>query len=116
MSGQASLILKILKVELEEVENDVAALEQFYEQRFRKDEITNYVWQENKALLAEEICCVKHLVKDLEAWKPPEAVGADDLLSLIRDFLYSLIDARRYPGLVRAVVDRKIEKVARYVD
>jgi len=117
MSNHVSLLLKIFKVELEETENDIQALMEYYSLRFQKKEISPYVWQENKALLIKEVSCIKELEGDLRDWVPPD--GETDIQVIIlalKDFLKGLVLKHGYPELVNIVIERISEKVSRYID
>ena len=115
MSDRIFLVLKIFRVELEEAENNILGLLEYYSQRFDNQEITNYVWKENRALLKKEIGCVKELERDLAGW---DSHGVSDpmiLLGNLTQYLKNLVTERCYPELVRLVIDRTSEKVSRYL-
>ncbi len=88
MPDRVPLVLKVFKVELEETENDVTQLLEYYFQKLESDEITPYVWKENRALLNRELDCLKELEKDLNDWSPssPDTSGME-ALGEIKDFL-----------------------------
>ena len=115
MQDRLSLALKVFRIELEEVENDVSALLEYYSRRFDQREITPYVWMENRALLMKEFSCVKELEADLVDWEPPKTDDYDYLIESLKDYLKALVKERGYPELVTFVIDRIGERVSRYL-
>ena len=116
MTDRVSLLLKVFKVELEDTEKNVLGMVEYYSKRFELDEITPYVWMENKALLLKEINCVKELEKDLAEWVPDEDKPAKEVLEDLLAFLKKLVKGRGYPELVTLVIDRIGDKILRYVE
>ena len=116
MPDRVPLLLKVFKVELEETENDVLGLLEYYAGRLEKDEITPYVWKENRALLRREISCVKELKDDIDTWTPVEGRTGPEVLEDLKVFLHQLVKERGYPELVSLVIDRIAVKVARYME
>ena len=117
MSNRVSFMVKIFRIELEEVENDIHALMDYSSRRFEKKEISPYVWQENKALLVKEVSCLKELEGDLENWSP--AGDKEDIASAVielTEYLKNLVVKHGYPELVSIVIDRISEKVSRYIE
>ena len=116
MADRVSLLLKVFRIELEETETNVLSLLEYYAKRLEKDEITPYVWKENRALLEKEISCVKELEKDVATWQPEAGLDAAEVLVELQDFLIRLVKERGYPELVTLVIDRIASKVSRYME
>lgn len=116
MSDRVSLLLKIFRIELEEAEINVLGLLEYCSRRFENQEITNYVWKENSALLKREISCVKELEKDLATWEPSGQADPNLVLEELMQHMKDLVTERDYPGLVSLVIDRIGEKVSRYLE
>jgi len=117
MSDRISLLIKIFRIELEEAENDIQALMEYYSERFDNKEITTYVWQENQALLSKEVSCIKELEGDLKEWKQPAGVTEiQAVLLALSNYLHELVTKHGYPELVNIVIDRITEKVSRYIE
>lgn len=116
MPDSVSLLLKVFRVELEETENDIISLLEYYAKRLEKDEITPYVWKENRALLEKEISCVKELESDIASWQPEAGHDAAEVLVELQEFLNRLVKERGYPELVTLVIDRIASKVSRYME
>ena len=116
MPERILLLIKVFRIELEEAENNVLSLLEYYSQRFECHEITAYVWKENRALLKKEISCVKELVKDLAEWKPPDVSDPQEVLLELKSYLKDLVKKRGYPELVNLIIDRISNKVSRYLE
>jgi len=58
MKTKAHKFLSILKMELEEIEEDLKTLLEIYRCHEQKHEITNYVLQENSSLIQAEIAAI----------------------------------------------------------
>ena len=116
MPERILLLIKVFRIELEEAENNVLSLLEYYSQRFKCHEITAYVWKENRALLKKEISCVKELVKDLAEWKPPDVSDPQEVLLELKSYLKDLVKKRGYPELVNLIIDRISNKVSRYLE
>ncbi len=116
MPERILLLIKVFRIELEEAENNVLTLLEYYSQRFKCHEITAYVWKENRALLKKEISCVKELVKDLTEWKPPDVSDPQEVLVELKSYLKDLVKKRGYPELVNLIIDRISNKVSRYLE
>ena len=116
MPKRIILLLKVFKIELEESENDIMALMEYYSGCFENHEITPYVCMENLALLKKEISCVKELEKDLSIWDPPDETDPQKVLLALNEYLKGLVVKYGYPELVSLVIDRITKKVSRYIE
>ncbi|MCK5736644.1 MAG: hypothetical protein KAH21_09205 [Spirochaetaceae bacterium] len=116
MSNHISLMIKVFRVELEEAENDIQALMDYYSNRFDNLEITPYVWRENRALLIKEVSCIKELESDLDGWVPPDEDDIQIALTALKEYLKNQVVKHGYPKLVNVVLDRISNKVTRYID
>ena len=115
MTDNRKLFLKILKVELEETGDDISLLMQIYKERHQKQEITNYVLQENEALLDREVNCLKKLVPALDTFPIGEYGDNESFLSGLNVFLKSFVKENQFPHAVFLLADRKVQKVVKYI-
>lgn len=116
MQDRLSLALKVFRIELEEVENDVKAMLEYYSSKYDKREITPYVYKENRALLIKEVACVKKLEADVADWEVPKTGDHHEVIEALKDYLKKLIKERDYPKLVSLIIDRIGERVTKYLD
>ncbi len=110
-----SKYMRILKIELEDLVQDIAALVEFYEQKRSGREITNYVYLENVSLIQHEVSCLKELLHELDR---VDVRRYPDLPALVREIERILIETGRggsLPDSIGAIVRRRIEKTTRYV-
>jgi len=107
--------LSILKIELLDVEEDIAALQEFYKQREKNREITSYVLLGNVAVIQREIRAIKRIVDKMEDISPESYSTLDELVSdLEGKFREQLIDGQ-VPNTIFDILKRKLLKVAEYV-
>ncbi len=116
MQDRLSLALKVFRIELEEVENDVKSLLEYYSIKYDKREITPYVYMENRALLMKEVSCVKKLEADVANWEVPKSEDHHEVIDALKDYLKELVKERDYPKLVSLIIDRIGDRVKKYLD
>ncbi len=115
MKEKVKKFLNILKIELIDVEEDIAALEEFYKLREKKREITSYVLLENIAVIQREIRAIKRIVEKMEDISPESYSSLDQLVTdLEGKFREQLIDGQ-VPNTIFDILKRKLLKVAEYV-
>lgn len=116
MSDKKDYFLKMLKVELEELENEVIDLDHLYKERLSRHEITNYVFKENHVVLRNEIECSKRLHKELDSF---EVNRADESLEQMEErlvvFILSFIREKQYLEGMGPIFLKKIEKIKKFV-
>jgi hypothetical protein len=102
-------------VELEEVENDIKMLIELYQSRYEKREITHYVQQENDALLALEISCLKKMVPALDTFSTENYQDDDSFITGLKAFLDRFVKENQFPHAVFLLAEHKIQKVVKYI-
>ena len=115
MSDNRKLFLKILKVELEEIETDIKLLIELYQSRYEKLEITHYVQQENDALLEREISCLKKLIPALDTFPVEEYQDNESFIAGLKVFLDSFVKENQFPHAVFLLTEHKMQKVVKYI-
>ncbi len=93
---------------------DFEHVESRLKERYAENNVTQYVYLENTALLAQEHECMKLLLSkieslDISAYSEMEALAAD-LVSLAKEY----IQKYEYPESVVAFIERKINKILQY--
>jgi hypothetical protein len=116
MSVSLDFLVKILQLELKEVEHDLNGLKDLYANRHDSSEITNYVFLENTALLQSELDSIHQIGIVLDNLKIDEEHSPQELLSSIDDFVKQQIHERQYSEAVYNFVKLKITKVSKYMD
>lgn len=107
--------LAILRVELEDLEEDLTVLKNLYDERDRRREITHYTCLENVALVQEEISGIAEMVRDMESIDPSRYSGLEELVADLEELCRTRVRESDFPQAVLTLVQRKLEKVLRYV-
>ena len=105
----------ILRIELEDLEEDINDLLELCQKRKNHDEITTYVYLENKSLLLNEIAGIKSLINslgDLDTGRfPCQEVMFQEIDRLIR----SRTRDCAFPEAVYGLVKRRLDKVIQFL-
>ena len=107
--------LDICKIEIKDLTDDIGLLVEEYKRRKEKNEITNYVFLENLAVLHNQMQGVDSLVETLNTLAPE---NYDDLDQMVRDVKKRIRDKIKKSDFNEALyllVSRKLEKVAAYI-
>lgn len=115
MKTKEHKFLYILKMELEEIEEDLKTLLDMYCNCLENHEITNYVLQENSSLIQAEISALRSLFKFLDTF-PIE--GYESLEALAEGVLAKfkeLIKKKEYPQALYYLIERRVQKVVKYL-
>lgn len=107
--------LEVLRIEIDDLGEDIRALQEHYRDRSARGEITDYVLKENVAVLEREshgIAAVRACVGDVRA---EDYRSLDEMLAGLRERLDDRIRCGGFEPVVRRLVERKLVKVARYV-
>ncbi|HUV07197.1 MAG TPA: hypothetical protein VMX75_05675 [Spirochaetia bacterium] len=108
--------LDILKVEINDLLEDIGDLVEDYRRRRSKSEITEYVLRENVAVLHSEVGGINILLKILDAIHIDKYVGLDDMVEDIERKMCDRIKSSDLAGALYPMIKRKLEKVKLYVE
>jgi hypothetical protein len=106
----------MFRAEIENSIEDVTALADLYEKRFKSEEITNYVYNENEAFLTNEIAGLRSLLTYLETISTEKYSNAEELASEIDNMIKRKAEVYEDPGAVYGIVSRKIKKILTYLN
>ncbi len=115
MSERKRLFLNIFKAELEDCLEDVDDLANLYKRRHGKHEVTDYVFNENEALLNRELSGIQKTIKALDTINIDQFNTVEDLASAIDTMIQQNILEYDDPEAVYMIAKRKLLKVLRYV-
>lgn len=107
--------LKILRIELADLEEDLELLIDECDLARKDKKITEHVWQGNRTLYENEKLGVREFRKLLQSIRPNRFDSLDELIATLK---MKFLDVVRDHGLAEAIivcVNRKLDKVARYV-
>jgi hypothetical protein len=115
MSDQVSLFLTMLKEEIEESLDNIQYLVDSYERKFKNEEITNYVYSENEAFLAQEMTGLRRFLAFIASISP-DVKTPEDIAILIGDVIKKKMKDYEDPEAVYRIVNKKLEKTLRYLN
>jgi hypothetical protein len=116
MAGKAELFLVMFRAEIENSIDDAKALGELCEKRFKGEEITSYVYNENEVFLAQETSGLKGLLAHLDTLEPAKYSQAEDVASEIDNMVKRKVDDYEDPEAIYMIVSRKIKKILTYLN
>ena len=115
MRAMLNKLISIFRIELQDLEEDINDLLAILEKRRDSQEITTYVYLENKGVLLNEIACVKELLGKIGAIDANRYESVEALVATLGELLAERIKECAFPEAVHSLVQRKFEKVCSYV-
>ena len=115
MKEKVSKFIKILKVELEDLEEDINTLADLTEERRKDNSLSEYVSMENLTILKKEFYGIKDVVQKLEKYKVDPDMQFEEFIDTLKISFRDVIHMADYPDAVYIYVERKINKVAKYI-
>ncbi len=106
----------ILKLELQDVEDDCELLIKAAGTKLAEGVYTEYVTQENTALYRNEIAALRDLVNELSERETSAFASLDDAVNAITSLVREKLRDWNYPGLISGLLDRKIAKARKYLE
>jgi hypothetical protein len=116
MVSKAELFIVMFRAEIKNSLEDAGALVELYEKRFKSEEITNYVYNENEAFLARETAGLKGILVLLNSLDPAKFSRAEDIALEIDSMIKRRVKDYEDPEVIYAIVSRKIEKILAYLN
>jgi hypothetical protein len=115
MRAALNKFISIFRIELEDLGEDINDLLAILEKRRDSQEITNYVYMENKGTLLNEIACVHELLDSMRTIDANKYESVEAMMAEVRNMLNQRIRDCAFPEVVHSLVQRKFEKVSTYV-
>ncbi|GAB1484424.1 hypothetical protein MASR2M78_32420 [Treponema sp.] len=115
MPGHKHLFLKLLKAELEDYLEDVQDLTLVHHKRYKGQEITDYVYQENQALLSRQVAGISDMVASLDTISVDDYEKVEDIAAEVDERVKNKILEFEHPEAVYNTLKRKLLKILRYV-
>ncbi len=113
MKHKIDRYLKILKIELEDLEIDIIYAEETLREKLKERKITDYVFLENLAAFKAELAGIQKMGKEIDSL----ADKFDDLEKLclyVDDFFRKKVKDADLPQAVYVLIKRKLDKVYLY--
>jgi hypothetical protein len=115
MPERKKLFLTMFQAEMEDSYGDVLYLSSVNEGRFSSGEITNYVYNENKAFLEREAAALKALIACIDTIKVEDYKDVGETAAKVDEFLKTRAREQDEPQAVYGIISRKIKKVLKYI-
>jgi len=115
MIKQKAAFLKILSIELDDLEQDIELLIREYQQKHDKEEISNYVFHENLALMQRELFGLKGFREQVLSIRPEEDETLEELHMRLEKQMEERVHEKGLPNSILLLVQRKIRKVLDYL-
>jgi hypothetical protein len=117
MRDKFKKFIQILKIELEESEQDLHFLEDLHKQREEAGEITQYVFRENMNLLKNEISSVREILYSVDDMieNRDDYDSFVEMVDALKRKVKDKVDRSTNAEAVYDIVSRKIDKVLKYV-
>jgi hypothetical protein len=107
--------LGILKLELEDLEDDIGDLLEVCQRRKDQREITDYVYLENKTLLLNEIAAIKSLIHSLDDLDTGRFATQEQMFQEVDRLIHARTRDSAFPEAVYSLVKRRLDKVKQYL-
>ena len=107
--------LDILKIELQDLREDIGKLIETCEKDCNLEKITNYVCWHNSTVLKNELLCLDEFQKIIQETQPEKYPTLNELIDHLRENFHTTIHEKGFWEAVTHFVDRKIQKVENYV-
>jgi len=116
MKNKTKTFLKMLLIELEDVEEDFKILLQTCDSRHEKEEITHYVHYENRATYENQIINIKRCVEFIEKINPDNFSSLDALTTHLSNIFQDQVDKRWITNSLFQIIKEKEKKIKNYIE
>ena len=104
---------KILSIEFSDLEDCTETLIGSISERYSRKEITDYVMQENSALLRRELTDMLIIHKKIMELSPDNYQTVEEATAAVIDIIYSFTGI---PEAVHIFMEKRVKKVLRYMN
>jgi hypothetical protein len=108
--------MKILFIEIEDLNEDLKHLIAVHETRKARNEITEYVCRENVALLENGRRALTSFLNELGALDVARFAGVKELEQAVEKMFTAFLEEHNFSHAVEEFVGRKMRKVLEYCD
>jgi hypothetical protein len=110
------LFIIMFRAEIEHSLEDARVLTDLYKKRYKSEEISSYVYNENEVFLAQEIAGLGGLLVFLDSFDPAKFARAEDVASEIDTMVKQKVEEYEDPEVIYSIVSRKIKKILTYLN
>ena len=116
MLKKREAFLQILCLELDDLNEDISILIEECEKKHCNDEISNYVFLENLAVLKNELFGINSFLEDVKKTNSTDYDNLDSLIEGLMNILQKRINEKGIAHSIINLIDRKMKKVKIYVE
>ncbi len=114
MKHKIARYLNILKIELEDLQTDIAFSEELLQKKFDDQEITHYVFLENLSTFNAELMGIREMENEIDSLVD-KYDSLDELVADVYKFFEDKVRAAGLPEVVFVLIKRKLDKVYQYL-
>lgn len=107
--------LKILRVELEDLQEDFDLFIGVMDSRHESGQITDYVYNENLAVIRNEVMGLKDCIRGCEDYGLLGKAPVDEIAAAIKHRFHERLREHGYVPALYALLDKRIDKIASYL-
>lgn len=115
MQNKMKKFLKILKVELEELEDELLLFGEIHKQREQSGEITSYVFRENMNLIKDEISGLQEIIRSVDGLVSTKYRSFEEMVEDLDAKIKQKLQESKHEQASYELVKRKIQKVHQYI-
>ncbi len=115
MEEKLEKFLKVYKVELEDIKEDLESLKEMTLLRYKKHEITKYVSLENMGILEVEKLAINRFIKIVENFDVSDIDAINQLIEKLEREFNKEVDIDDVPLGMYTLACRKLKKVNSYL-
>ena len=108
--------LGILKIEIEDLIKDIELLIEVHKKKYDNQEITQYVYRENIAVLKNEVSCLKNFIECIDSIDAEKYQSLQELVDQVEVQFKTQLHEHSYAQAVESFVKRKLKKVSHYME
>ncbi len=107
--------LQMLRIEIEDLREDIDLLVIEYDRLHENEQLSNYVFSENLTVIRRELLGVHAFFRLLDEINPDRFATLDDLIADLSDTFRGMVKKNGLPEVIESYVERKLLKVKEYV-
>ncbi|MFO7888817.1 MAG: hypothetical protein R6V04_00600 [bacterium] len=106
----------IMRVELQDLKEDIEDLLDNNRKKFQEQKISQRVYMENEALYQNELIGIEEFSELLLSKNPSEFKDLSEFIQTLKEEFYILLKKEEIALAVKVCIDRKLLKVSEYVN
>ena len=107
--------LRMVRVEIEDLREDIDLLVMEYDRLHENEQLSNYVFSENLTVIRRELLGVDSFFRLIDETDIDRFATLDDLIAHLTSTFRGMVRASGLPAVIESYVERKLLKVREYV-